>query len=216
MTMNVFWKTVTPQMRQIWDEFFQSEISRGFYLAGGTALALQLGHRYSVDLDFFSPTQADISAIAERLKRAFGKFQITQAQNPWGNLVLTVENVRVGFYAYGYKLVEPLIETGRLRMAGSLDIGLMKFDALLARASRKDFHDIYAICQRVPLKNLFNLAPQKYPDIRDFETQVTKRLVYFERADEESPLQLIEHVEWNTVKQWFQDQAKEIGQSWLS
>ena len=54
------WNTITPVMRSVWGGFTKSKIADEFYLAGGTALALQLGHRHSVDLDFFSPTQSDI------------------------------------------------------------------------------------------------------------------------------------------------------------
>jgi Nucleotidyl transferase AbiEii toxin, Type IV TA system len=156
---DLYWNTVTSNMRAVWDGFSQSEIAREFYLAGGTALALQLGHRHSIDLDFFSATQPDISALTEPLKHAFNGFQLLQVQNPWGNLILTVENVRVGFYSYGYKMVKPFIQAGSYTLAGIYDIGLMKFDALLARASRKDFHDIFALCQRITLKELLELAP---------------------------------------------------------
>lgn len=215
MTTKLFWNTITPSMRALWKAFCESDISKEFYLAGGTALALQLGHRHSVDLDFFSPTQSDISSLTEPLKLAFKGYTLQQVHNPWGNLILTVENVRVGFYSYGYKMVQPLLKTEFFSLAGSKDIGLMKFDALLSRASRKDFHDIYAICQRIPIKDLLDLAPKKYPDVRDFEIQVTKRMVYFERADEETDLDLIEKVKWETVKTWFEKQAQQIGKSWI-
>ena len=215
MTGQLFWNTITPTMRSIWAGFCKSDISREFYLAGGTALALQLGHRHSVDLDFFSPTQSDISSLTEPLKLALNDYPLQQVHNPWGNLILTVENVRVGFYSYGYKMVQPLLEADSFSLAGSKDIGLMKFDALLSRASRKDFYDIYAICQRISIKELLALAPKKYPDVRDFEIQATKRMVYFERADQETDLDLIEQVEWAAVKAWFEEQARQIAKSWI-
>lgn len=212
---DLHWNTITPTMRAVWDGFLQSELAGEFYLAGGTALALQLGHRHSVDLDFFSATQSDILALTEPLKHAFHDFQLLQVQNPWGNLILTVENIRVGFYAYGYQMVNPLVISGAYKLADRVDIGLMKFDALFSRASRKDFHDIYALCQRIALKDLLALATVKYPDFRDFEIQAAKRMVYFERAEVESPLPLIEPVEWQTVKQWFKLQARSLGNSWI-
>jgi hypothetical protein len=132
-----------------------------------------------------------------------------------GNLVFLADNVRVGFYGYGYSLVAPLVETEIGRLASVADIALMKMDALLARASRKDFHDLYAICKRISLRELFDMAPNKYPSVRDFEAQVTRHMVYFERAEQETPVPLIEKVDWETVKRWFRAQAKEIGNSWL-
>jgi hypothetical protein len=211
----VYWNTVGPALRAVLDGFSKSKIASEFYLAGGTALALQLGHRISADLDFFSPTQSDISAWMEPLRRALAEYAPVLADTSWGNLVFLAGNVRVGFYGYGYELVRPLVKVNESSLASVEDIGLMKMDALLARASRKDFHDLYAICQRIPLRELFDLAPRKYPSVRDFEAQVTRQMVYFDRAEQESPTPLIEVVEWEAVKGWFRKQAKEIGNSWL-
>lgn len=209
------WNTVTPEMHEVMNGFFKSQIADEFYLAGGTALALQLGHRISVDLDFFSQTQSDIPALMEPLQRALGDFSPALADSAWGNLVFLAKNIRVGFFGYGYALVSPLVQAEGARFAGVQDIALMKMDALLARASRKDFHDLYAICQRMDLRTLLDMAPQKYPNVRDFEAQVVKHMTYFDRADQETPISLIEQVDWDAVKAWFRKQAKEIGTGWI-
>ncbi len=211
----LYWRTITPAMRKVLTVFSKDTLAGEFYLAGGTALALQLGHRLSVDLDFFSPTQSDIPALLEPLRHALKDCLPVLSDSSWGNLVFLAEDVRVGFYGYGYPLVAPLTETEIGRLASVPDIALMKMDALLARASRKDFHDLYAICQRMSLRKLFDMAPSKYPSVRDFEAQVTRHMVYFERAEQETPVPLIDNVEWETVKRWFREQAKEIGSSWL-
>jgi len=212
----LYWNTISPALRSVWEGFSKSRLSSEFYLAGGTALALQLGHRFSVDLDLFSPTQSDIPALMEPLRNALKDFAPVLSDSSWGNLVFLADNVRIGFYGYGYELVRPLLKLDRLTLAGVEDIGLMKLDALLARASRKDFHDLYAICQRgISLRDLFELAPRKYPSVRDFEAQATRHMTYFERAEQETAVPLIEPVEWETVKSWFREQAKEIGNSWL-
>lgn len=209
------WNTITPQMRSILTGFAKNKLSKEFYLAGGTALALQLGHRLSVDLDFFSATQADVPALMEPLRHALREFSPVLSDSSWGNLVFLADGVRVGFYGYGYDMVKPLLQTEGMALASVEDIALMKMDALLARASRKDFHDLYAICQRIELRVLLDLAPRKYPSVRDFEAQVARHMVAFERAEAESPLPLIKQVEWDTVKEWFRGQAKSIGKSWL-
>lgn len=201
-------------MKFVLNGLFQSKIGKRFYLAGGTALALQLGHRHSVDLDLFSPTD-DIPMIRSRLEEALANFNATLANSSWGNLVYLVNDVRVGFYGYGYELISSLIEREDLRLASIEDIALMKLDALLSRAARKDFYDLYFICQRIPLKQLFHLAPRKYPSVRDFEVQVVKRLVFFENAEDESDPPLLNAIPWQKVKEYFVLQAKEIGQDWL-
>lgn len=210
----LFWNTITENMKFVLNGFSQSEIGKHFYLAGGTALALQLGHRRSVDLDLFSPTE-DIPMIRPGLEETLASFNATLADSSWGNLVYLVNNVRVGFYGYGYELVGSLIENEGLRLASIEDIALMKLDTLLSRAARKDFYDLYFISQTIPLKQLLDLAPQKYPSVRDFEVQVVKRLAFFENAENEADPPLLEPVTWQTVKEYFILQVKELGQDWL-
>jgi hypothetical protein len=208
------WQTITPEMRQVMVTFAQSEVGGRFYLAGGTALALQLGHRRSVDLDYFTQTE-DVPALIEPLNQSLKSLKPELADSSWGNLVFLATGVRIGLYGYGYDLLEPLVEAGESRLASVTDIALMKLDALLGRARRKDFHDLYAICQRQPLRGLLDLAPRKYPGVRDFEAQVVKRLVYFELAEQDAPLPLLEAVEWQTVKDFFRQQAADIGGDWI-
>jgi hypothetical protein len=209
-----FWDAITEDMKFVLNGFSQSEIGKHFYLGGGTALALQLGHRRSVDLDFFSQTE-DVPTIRHRLDETLAFYGAILADSAWGNLVYLVKDVRIGFYGYGYALIGPLVEQESLRLAAVEDIALMKFDALLSRAARKDFYDLYFVCQKLPLQHLLDLAPQKYPSVRDFETQVVKRLVFFDNAEDEPDPPLLEPVEWHTVKDYFTRQAKEIGQNWL-
>jgi hypothetical protein len=208
------WQVITPEMRQVMVTFARTEIGRRFYLAGGTALALQLGHRRSVDLDYFSQTE-DIPSLLEPLRQSLAPFGPVLADSAWGNLVFLSNGVRTGFYGYGSDLVQPLVEVEGTRLASVADIALMKLDALLGRAGRKDFHDLYTICQRQPLHALLDLAHRKYPGVRDFEAQVVKRLVYFERAEQDEPPLLLEPVDWEVVKAFFRQQAADIGRNWI-
>jgi predicted nucleotidyltransferase component of viral defense system len=211
----LFWNTISEDMRFILNEFFKSEIAEKFYLAGGTALSLQLGHRQSIDLDFFSTTE-DIPTIRQVLIESLIFLETEIADTSWGNLVLLTNGVRVGFYGYGYALVNPLVEYEKIQLASVEDIALMKMDALLSRASRKDFYDLYFICQNIPVATLFSKAHRKYPSIRDFEVQVTKRLVYFETAELDTDPILLNSISWQEVKDYFIQQAKEIEKSWLT
>ncbi|MCC7190842.1 MAG: nucleotidyl transferase AbiEii/AbiGii toxin family protein [Anaerolineales bacterium] len=211
---DLFWNTVTEDMRLVLSGFSQTSIGARFYLGGGTARSLQLGHRRSVDLDFFSPTE-DIPSIRPMLEEALAPFQPALADSAWGNLVYLSQNVRVGFYGYGFPLVAPLIETEDARLCSVEDIALMKMDALLSRAARKDFYDLYFICQKVNLRRLLELAPRKYPNVRDFEAQVVKRLVYFENAEADADPIFFQPVAWQATKEFFIQQAKAIGTSWL-
>jgi predicted nucleotidyltransferase component of viral defense system len=210
----IFWNTISEDMRLVLNEFFKSEIAQKFYLAGGTALSLQIGHRQSVDLDFFSATE-DIPSIRQVLTQSLEKLETQITDSSWGNLIFLVNNVRVGFYGYGYELLNPLIKHEQIALASIEDIALMKMDALLSRASRKDFYDLHFICQKFALAGLFSKASKKYPSIRDFEVQVTKRLVYFETAEKDAEPVLLKSIRWEDVKKYFTEQAKEIEKSWL-
>jgi hypothetical protein len=202
-------------MRQVLAGFGKSALAHDFYLAGGTGLALQIGHRRSVDLDFFSPAHSDIPSLLEPLRKVLAPFSAELADSAWGNLVFLANGVRLRFYGYGYEQVAPPGEAEGIALASLADIGLMKLDALLGRASRKDFHNLYAICQRISLQELLALAPRKYPAVRDFAAQAARHVVYFERAEQETPVPLFEDAPWETVKAWFRQQTKEIVRGWL-
>jgi hypothetical protein len=212
MTSDIYWETISAEMLEAMRHFGQSKIAGKFYLAGGTALALQIGHRHSIDLDFFSPTE-DIPGIRPQLDSALGGIL---ADSAWGNLVYLVKGVRVGFYGYGFALVAPTTKIGDIQFASIEDIALMKLDALLSRASRKDFYDLYFIAQTISLSSIFQKAPQKYPSVRDFESQAVKRLVYFENAEHESDPMLIKPVAWDDVKKFFIEEARKIQKGWLA
>jgi hypothetical protein len=210
----LYWQMITPGMRKVMGTFAMSKIGQRFYLAGGTGLGLQLGHRRSGDLEYFAPTE-DLPSLEETLLRSVESTTSLLVDTGWGNLVFLVGGVRVSFYSYSYDLIHPLVEVEGIRIASVTDIALMKLEALLGRAEKKDFHDLYAICQRRPLEELLSLASYKYPEVRDFEAQVVKRLVYFDLAEQDLPPVMLEQVEWDTVKEFFLQQAAAIGREWI-
>ena len=210
------WSTVSPQMQELLNFVGQQSFSQRFYLAGGTALALQLGHRRSVDLDFFSetdevtpPTQAEILAQLAPLKP-------TVIERAWGHFLMVIGQTQVGFFAYGYPLLRPTKSVSGLALADPVDIGLMKLDALISRAARKDFYDLYFICKTVTLDDLLALGEQKYCYARDFEVEAVRSLAFFTNADRDVTPNLIEVVTWETVKSFFRAEAKRLGESWLA
>ena len=211
---DIRWNTISANMREMMVAFATAPISDNFYLAGWTALALQLGHRRSADLDFFSQTK-DIPTLIGPLLASLAQFEPQLADSFWGNLVFLVRGVRIGFYGYGYDLLQPLIKSEGTGLASVMDIGLMKLEAVLGRAGRKDFIDLYEICKHHSLRELLDLAPRKYPGVRDFETQVVKRLVYFEQAEKDAHFPMLVPVDWDVVKGFFQEQAEEIGKQWI-
>jgi predicted nucleotidyltransferase component of viral defense system len=209
------WETVATEIRELLRWAGRQDFMPPFYLAGGTALALQIGHRKSVDLDFFSETDEVHERTRQRIIRAATKRNSQVIENVDGNLVLLVDDVHVGFFSYGYKLLEPLVKMENVNVASMLDIGLMKLDAVIGRGSRKDFFDLYVIVKQYPLEELLQAGQRKYSASRDFALMAVESFVLFENAERDVPLELIIDVTWEEVRQFFIESAKLLGKKWF-
>ncbi len=209
------WETVTPVMRKLLDKIGQQPFGRRFYLAGGTALALQLGHRRSIDLDFFSESDEVTPATQAEILTHLAPLKPTIVERAWGHFLLVMQQTQVGFFAYGYPLLRPTQSVTDLALADPLDIGLMKLDALISRAARKDFYDLYFITRTISLDDLLALGEQKYRHARDFEVEAVRSLAFFANAERDVTPDLIKAIPWETVKSFFRTEAKRLGKQWL-
>lgn len=209
------WETVSPTMRELLRWTGAQEFSQPFYLAGGTALALQLGHRISVDLDFFSETDEVHTQTRQKVISAFVAQNGQVIENVDGNLLLLVNGIHVGFFSYGYPLLEPSHQLENIALASTLDIGLMKLDAVIGRGGRKDFIDVYNIVQELSLGELFAAAEKKYPQVRDFPLMAAEALVNFENADRDVQPSMLIELDWQGVREYFLEQVKSFGNDWF-
>lgn len=207
---------VSAVLRRLLDRLGQAGIFQEFYLAGGTGLALLIDHRRSVDLDFFSrKNRLDFEGrrrLLSRLRPIPGWNQV-EAKN--GTLHGRIGRVKVSFFWYDVPLLRPMIRQGALRIASLEDIGLMKIGAIIGRGSRKDFLDVYAVCQKIPLKRLLSKAGRKFKDSRDFTLQAMKALNFFEDAEQE-PLLAGVAWGWPQVKGFFETQVRSLAKRELS
>jgi hypothetical protein len=185
----------------------------GFYLAGGTALALYLGHRQSVDLDWFSGEPlADPLRLAQRLRDAGLAF--ATAQTAPGTLHGHVLGVRMSLFEFRYPLLQDLVswEDIGVRLASLDDLACMKLSAIAQRGSRKDFYDTYALCRSYrPLAQLLSLYRQKFA-IDDIGP-LLYGLVYFADAEAEPDPMLVQAVRWTAVKKAMRAWVREIAGS---
>lgn len=211
----VHWETTTPELQRVFAHLAHQPILQQFYLAGGTAVALRLGHRRSHDLDYFSATNEVLAPTRRAAAVALAEFEPTVVEDADGTFVLDLGALQVAFLGYGYDLAgEPDVVDG-VAVASLTDLGLMKLDALISRGSRKDFYDLYFILQQRSLPELMSLAELKYPHAHDFELMAVASLALFENADRDQQPEMLVEVAWPTVRSFFRDLARERGQSWL-
>lgn len=156
---------------------------KDFYLAGGTALALQIGHRDSVDFDFFSQEPFLTSALFEKCLKVFGQHNLKKTQEEKGTLSIVVDKkIKLSFFEFGYKLIDKTLETENFVIASIADIGCMKLSAIVSRAVLKDYIDLFFIIKRTGLAKLLDLSVKKFPEIDT--CLILKSLVYFEDLEE--------------------------------
>lgn len=215
--MSVPHAAVSPILLKVLERLGEAGVAREFYLAGDTGLALSLHHRRSVDLDFFSQTnrldfegRRSLTARLEELPR----WRLIEAKD--GTVHGQVGQVRVSFFWYPQPLAKPLIRKGRIRIAAIEDIGLMKVGAIIGRGSRKDFVDLYAICQQLPLSRLLVLGGRKFRRVRDFRLQALKALAFFDDAEREPPLVIPASLAWSRVTAFFNREVRVLARRYLS
>lgn len=164
-------------------------------LVGGTALALQYGHRLSVDLDFFSDKPMEYEEIVASIK-SFGRVEIASRSKFINSFF--INDIKVDFVALPYAWLEAAVWQDGIRMGGIKDIGAMKLAAITNRGSKKDFIDISLLMNELGLHQMMDCYQQKYPDA--MKMMVLRSLVFFEDAEAEAdPVMLIPY-DWNSVK----------------
>ncbi len=189
-------QTVVPELMELLRKLMKEESFSNYYLVGGTSLALQMGHRNSIDIDLFGKQEID-SDLFINLLNNFGK---TEVQKSLKNILITdVAGIKVDFVNYQYNILEePLVIEG-IRMLSKKDIAAMKLNAIAGRGSKKDFIDLYFLLQDFSLKQMLGFYIEKYFDGSEF--MVLKSLSYFEEANSQPQPQMFVDFNWETCKQ---------------
>jgi predicted nucleotidyltransferase component of viral defense system len=189
---------VLPEKQlQLFDVLSSQSFIRNFYLAGGTCLALQIGHRRSVDFDFFVQGDFDTSAIVNILSR-MGRYERANEERNTINGMLN--SIRISFFGYHYDSIDNFRLYNNIRLAGMKDIAAMKLEAIAGRGSRKDFVDLFFLLQQYSLKDVFSFHRQKYGEGLSNQYHHLKSLVYFDDAETEAMPLMIHPLKWKDVK----------------
>lgn len=190
-------ETIDAQTKRVLDKIKQTEIAKNFYLAGGTALAIQCGHRKSIDLDLFSREKFSTVELKEKLPK-IGNVVIVGEE--YGTLHCTIDGVKVSFLQYEYDLLFPLIKFEGVLLADERDIAAMKIDAASSRGSKKDFVDIYELLKKYSLADLISFFEKKYSKIQYNKLHILKSLVFFNDAEEEPMPIMSNNIFWDDIK----------------
>jgi predicted nucleotidyltransferase component of viral defense system len=182
----------------------------GYYLAGGTALAIHFGHRLSVDLDWFtSNDMGDALTLAQKLRKAGVDFKTDQTAS--GTLHGSIAKVCVSFLEFHYPLLKPLLHWEEMdcSLASLEDLACMKLSAIAQRGARKDFCDILVLgLEKFSLKEMLSMYQKKFK-VRDVG-HVLYGLVYFDDAENERMPKMLWDVRWAEVKKIIQGWVKQI------
>lgn len=199
MNTSLYTNTLPPKTAQLVAQFHQQAPSflSSFYLSGGTALSLQLGHRESEDLDFFSQNSFKPQQIEQELLQ-FG--QLSQTELAEGTLNTFFNSVKLQFLEYPYPLLEPTINWKNIQVSSVLDIACTKLQTVAMRGSKKDFVDIYFLLKKYSLETLFQATQKKYSQINYNQAHILKSLVYFADAEDQPMPRMHQKVEWFEVK----------------
>ena len=189
------YSTIHPKTLQLLKDLQEIEFLNEYFLVGGTSLALQIGHRISIDLDLFAYSDMEVSPVLDYINH-LGKVRVVN-QTP-KILNLFIDDIKVDFVSYRYKFIDSPINIDNLKLATIQDIAAMKLSAIAGRGSRKDFIDLYFILEQFTLPQIFDFYNSKFPDGTDF--LVFKCLTYFDDAEIEPMPKMLKQINWNEIK----------------
>jgi hypothetical protein len=182
----------------------------GWYLAGGTALALQAGNRKSVDLDFFTTESKFNSRSVLNNFSGNGEWRTSFEEDNtiYGELF----KAKVSFIAYPFFVPkQDFIRYGSINILQPLDIAVMKIIAISQRGRKRDFFDLYWCAKNLePLENLVKKLKAQYPFVAHDFHHILKSLVYFEDAESDPSPDIFFEADWKEIKDFFKKEVLRI------
>jgi len=191
----LFYETANTQTLGLLKKLQREDFFAGLRLVGGTALALQIGHRISDDLDLFGELKGDNISLNKKLT-ALGQIELIQQTE---NIhIYSIDRIKVDIVNYPYPWLKPALSIDGLLLASIEDIAAMKLAAITGRGSKKDFIDLYFILQRFNLAEIIEFYNEKYTDGSVF--LLLRSIAYFDDAEEELMPKMLMNISWEEVK----------------
>lgn len=188
-------QSVSNELLELLDFLMSVEEFNKYRLVGGTALALQWGHRESIDIDMFGDSDLTSDEIVNHLN-SYGAVKILKKSKSIN--IFMVNNIKVDFVNYKYKWLDEIYFEDNIRMATAKDIAAMKINAITGRGSKKDFIDLYFLLNYFTLEEILSFFISKYYDATLF--LAIKSLTYFDDADLQEMPKIFEKINWEDIK----------------
>lgn len=193
-----FYLNVLPEGQQkLFEKLSGQVFINDFYLAGGTSLALQIGHRQSLDFDFFIPADFNTAVLINKLVETGNYVRDNEEENTING---SLDGINISFFGYKYKIIDDIRTLKKIRLAGLKDIAAMKLEAVAGRGSRKDFVDMFFLLKIFTLEEMLSFHSSKYGIGLSNQYHLIKSLVYFNDAEPEPMPRMVQEVRWNEVK----------------
>ena len=189
-------QTVLPDTLELLKVLMQQPLLKDMRLVGGTSLALQYGHRRSVDLDFFGMTTEDVDELTDMMREC--SKDLVKGSCTKRIKTYFLNGVKVDVVNYDYKWIDDAIEEEGLRLASPKDIAAMKVNAVMGRGTKKDFIDVYFLLQHYSFDELIKFYLQKYTDGSEYRALLS--MSYFADADPQPMTYMYQQVDWETIK----------------
>lgn len=211
--MNINLDFLPSKNKNLLEGLADSGFIKKFYLAGGSAVALFFNHRRSNDLDFFSEKEFYTPILIKNLKK-IGKFEA--AKSPENTLIGNLDDIKISFFTLPYGLIEVPAKYKNLSIAKPLDLATMKILAISHRGTKRDFIDLYFLCQRIkPLDELLYLFQKKFGKYDYNIYHILKSLTYFENAENEKMPKMYISIDWERVKKFFEQEKPKLAKQFL-
>lgn len=189
-------KAVQPPTLALLKKLTKLEILKSFALGGGTNIALRLGHRLSIDLDFFTSESFDKVQLLHVISKQFPSAELLFEQNQ--TMLFIIDDVRVDFVQYPFPWLLPFEHIGEVRLISLKDIIPMKLQAVSNRFAKKDFWDIVFLLKAYPLKEMILIFKEKFPNIDP--GYIIHSLTNFEEAENQLNPDVLTDISWQEVK----------------
>ncbi len=201
-------ETVEPGTLSLLKQLMELPLLKQFSLVGGTALALRYGHRSSVDLDLFHHEKFDPPKIVKFLQSKFGDhFEYKQQHTRFG-IFCFINEVKVDFVHFPHLPIRPIESIDKIRFYSLEDIAAMKIQAILGRAKKKDFYDLYELLFHFSLQQVMDWHKEKYPS-QMLAISIPHAITYFADAeDSETPVGF-KNQTWEGVKKGISKAVRE-------